>query len=209
LSVMTVKKVCRRLLDGGLVDEHGMRTGEAPASRRRSSGPTRTAGSRSGAHLYPPWPVVQRLMWPVLVVAPDELGEHRSGVAFVVVLVDMNVGIKGRLVRCLRCCTSRWRNLWTSGIALRGGGFKPALAEYLVRAGQTACRYSWITPASRSYRQMPRREISLAGQALPCIYGPCRRTTREGAGYQELGSRLNSYRVRCNSVALRTSNGWQ
>jgi DNA-binding MarR family transcriptional regulator len=27
LSVMTVKKVCRRLPDAGLVDEHGMRTG--------------------------------------------------------------------------------------------------------------------------------------------------------------------------------------
>jgi hypothetical protein len=32
----------------------------------------------------------------------------------------------------LRCCTSRWRKFWTSGVALRGGGFKPptgALAE--------------------------------------------------------------------------------
>jgi hypothetical protein len=35
-------------------------------------------------------------------------------------------------VRWLRCCTSRWRKFWTSGVALRGGGFKPptgALAE--------------------------------------------------------------------------------
>jgi len=37
LSTMTVTKVCRRLLDAGLVDEHGMRTG-GPANRLRSSG---------------------------------------------------------------------------------------------------------------------------------------------------------------------------
>ena len=32
--------------------------------------------------------------------------------------VNMNVG-RVAVSSCLRCCTSRWRNLWTSGVALR------------------------------------------------------------------------------------------
>jgi len=65
------------------------------------------------------WAVLASLVRAVIVDVPGELVKDRDGVAFVVDLVNMNVGIEGRLVRCLRCCTSRWRNLWTFGVALR------------------------------------------------------------------------------------------
>src|SRR6266849_1089104 len=41
-------------------------------------------------------------------------------------------GRRAMMARWPRCCKSRWRKFWTSGVALRGGGFKPptgALAE--------------------------------------------------------------------------------
>jgi hypothetical protein len=34
-------------------------------------------------------------------------------------LVNMSAETEPELARCPRCCTSRWRNLWTSGVALR------------------------------------------------------------------------------------------
>jgi len=33
--------------------------------------------------------------------------------------VNMNVESGCKKVRCLRCCTRRWRKVWTSGVALR------------------------------------------------------------------------------------------
>jgi len=47
-------------------------------------------------------------------------------------LCEQERGRRAMMARWLRCCTSRWRKFWTSGVALRGGGFKPptgALAE--------------------------------------------------------------------------------
>jgi hypothetical protein len=41
-------------------------------------------------------------------------------------------------------------------LALQADDFAPAPAENCVRAVQAACRYSWMTPPSRSLRRMSR-----------------------------------------------------
>jgi hypothetical protein len=62
-----------------------------------------------------------------------------------------------------------------------------APADNLIHAGQAACRYSWRTPPSRSWRRMSSRDSNSARQRpaavrLPLLVGPVRQLDEGAAG---------------------------